>query len=102
MGRDIRDVKRELIHLERKYTLLQIKTIDYREVKDKLEKEMKKCIDDINKGVAKDLKNWRPSKRESFKSKLNDINELAKNPSNVIQSEDEYTSEIKRGDSIRL
>lgn len=102
MGRDIRDVKRELIHLERKYTLLQIKTIDYREVKDKLEKEMKKCIDDINKGVAKDLKNWRPSKRESFKSKLNDINELAKNPSNVIQSEDEYKSEIKRGNSIRL
>lgn len=102
MGRDIRDVKRELIHLERKYTLLQIKTVDYRDVKQSLEKELKKCINDINKGIAKDMKNYKPSKRESFKSKLNDINEIAKNPSNVIQSEDEYESEVKRGKDVRL
>ncbi len=100
--RDIRDVKRELIHLERKYTLLQIKTLDYRDIKKKLEKELKKCVDDINKGIAKDLKDWRPSQRESFKSSLNDVNELAKNPQNNINSDDEYRTGLKSGNNVRL
>jgi hypothetical protein len=94
MGRPIADIKRELIYLQLQYKLLKIKTIEYLEVKEKLEKELAKEVKAVNDGNAKQLQNYKPSKRPSFKSKLNDIFVDSKNPQE-IQAEDEYTSDIK-------
>lgn len=94
MGRPISDIKRELKYLELKYKLLQIKTIPYRETKAKLEKELAKEVEKVNKGEAKELSGYKPSTRPSFQGDLNDINEGSKYPRS-INSEDEYQSDIK-------
>jgi hypothetical protein len=94
MGRPIADIKRELIYLEYQYNLLKVKTVDYNELKEKLEKELAKEVKAVNDGNAKQLQGYKPSKRESFRSRLSDPFESSKNPQS-IQAEDEYQSDIK-------
>ena len=101
MGRPIADIKREIIYLKLQYKLLKIKTIEFREELARLEKELVKEVKDVNDGNAKQLQNYKPSKRPSFKSKLRDPFHDSKYPTE-IQAEDEYQSEVKGGGAIRL
>ena len=94
MGRYIADIKRELKYLELKYNLLQIKTIPYLEHKERLEKELAKEVDEINKKGAKEMAGYKPSERPSFAADLQDINHGSKYPRR-IQAEDEYASDFR-------
>lgn len=93
MGRLIKDIKRELIHLEHKYQTLSIKTLDYIEVKERLEEELEKEAKLVNEGHAQDLSNYRPSKRPSFTNRLHDKHIDSKNPT-AISGEETYDSKL--------
>ena len=88
MGRSIALINKELNYLETAYNRLMIKTVDYREEKEKLLKEKEKLIKMSDAELAKTERNTKIPKESSLTRKFSDPNGGATIPKPLVIDDD--------------